>query len=269
MLGPISDLEKYLPADWWKKIFNSLYLRTDGDVVENKENTRLEVEFLLQATGLKPDHRFLDLCCGQGRHCIELAERGYFHITGVDFSHYLIRLAKKRADRAGFSIAFHKGDARKLRLPKKSFDCVSIIGNSYGYFEQIEDDIKILKSTKDVLCSGGKLFLDIADGNWLRKNFEQRSWEWADRNYFVCRERALSSDNSRLVCREVIVHAGKGVIADQIYAERLYTFDQITELLKYVGYTSIRNNGAICSVSSRNQDLGLMAHRLFLTATDS
>ena len=38
-LGPISDLERHLPTDWWQTLFNSLYLKTDGDVVENDANT--------------------------------------------------------------------------------------------------------------------------------------------------------------------------------------------------------------------------------------
>ena len=37
--------------------------------------------------------RILDLCCGQGRHSLELARRGFPHVTGLDRSRYLIRLA--------------------------------------------------------------------------------------------------------------------------------------------------------------------------------
>ena len=29
-LGPISDLERHLPSDWWRTLFNSLYLKTDA-----------------------------------------------------------------------------------------------------------------------------------------------------------------------------------------------------------------------------------------------
>ena len=70
----------------------------------------------------------------------------------------------------------------------------------------------------------------------------------------------------RLVSREVVVHADKGVIADQFYAERLYTKDSIAELLERAGFHSIRHFGSIVSESDRNQDLGMMAHRMFLTA---
>ena len=34
-LGPVADLEAHLPAEWWRKLFNALYVKTDGDVVEN------------------------------------------------------------------------------------------------------------------------------------------------------------------------------------------------------------------------------------------
>jgi len=76
-IGPVSDLERHLPNDWWSTLFNSIYLKTDGDVVENDENTHREVGVLIRAAGLEPNDRILDLCCGQGRHCLELARRGF------------------------------------------------------------------------------------------------------------------------------------------------------------------------------------------------
>src|ERR1043165_9112379 len=94
-LGPVSDLERHLPSEWWRTLFNSLYLDTDGDIVENDRNTEQEVDLLIAAAGLESDHRILDLCCGEGRHALELARRGFRHITGLDRSRYLIRLAKK------------------------------------------------------------------------------------------------------------------------------------------------------------------------------
>jgi D-alanine-D-alanine ligase len=38
-VGPVADLERHLPSDWWRTLFNSIYLKTDGDVVENNKNT--------------------------------------------------------------------------------------------------------------------------------------------------------------------------------------------------------------------------------------
>src|SRR5215470_10331744 len=83
-LGPVSDLERHLPSDWWRTLFNSLYLETDGDVIENDRNTSEEVDLLIRTVGLERNDRILDLCCGQGRHSLELARRGFPHVTGLD-----------------------------------------------------------------------------------------------------------------------------------------------------------------------------------------
>ncbi len=265
-VGPIPDLERHLPSDWWRTLFNSIYLKTDGDVVENDRNTARDVDLLIRAGGLEPNDRILDLCCGQGRHCLELARRGFKQITGFDRSRYLIRLAKKRAKTEGLTVAFHEGDARRFRFPEESFHCVALMGNSFGYFDREEDDLAVLQGAQRVLRAGGTLAMDLADGEWLRKNFEKRSWEWIDQNHFVCRERSLASDGVRLVSREVVVHAEKGVIADQFYAERLYSRAEITQMLERVGFLSVRMHEGLLTDSDRKQDLGMLAHRMFVTA---
>ena len=93
-LGPVADLESHLPPEWWRKLFNALYVKTDGDVVENVENTRRDVDFLVGASAIQPHSTILDLCCGQGRHCLELARRGFRNVTGVDRSRYLIQIGR-------------------------------------------------------------------------------------------------------------------------------------------------------------------------------
>lgn len=266
-VGPIPDLERHLPSDWWRTLFNSIYLKTDGDVVENDRNTAREIDLLIRGAGLEPNDRILDLCCGQGRHCLELARRGFKNITGFDRSRYLIRLARKRAKQENLSVAFHEGDARKFRYPEDAFHCVTLLGNSFGYFDREEDDLAVLLGVLRVLRSGGVIAMDLADGEWLKTNFEKRSWEWIDQNHFVCRERSLAADNKRLVSREVVVHAEKGVIADQFYAERLYTKSEITQMLERVGFEAVRHHDPMITDSDRKQDLGMLTHRMFLTAT--
>ncbi|MEW5962463.1 MAG: methyltransferase domain-containing protein [Pseudomonadota bacterium] len=265
-LGPVADLEQHLPAEWWRKLFNALYVKTDGDVVENNENTRRDVDFILSAAPLQASSQILDLCCGQGRHCLELARRGFRNVTGVDRSRYLIRLAKKRAQNEALPVVFKEGDARNPRLPEGTFDGVVIMGNSFGYFSNQQDDEKVLTSVGKLLRPSGQLVLDITDGAYMADHFERRSWEWIDEHHFVCRERSLSSDRQRLISREVIVHDELGVIADQFYAERLYTREGIVKLLEKTGFRNVRHHGSAESVSDRDQDLGMMARRLLLTA---
>lgn len=265
-LGPVANLEQHLPPDWWRTLFNAVYVMTDGDVVENPANTAVDVDLLIAAARLTPDSRVLDLCCGQGRHTLELARRGFHRLTGLDRSRYLVRLARRRARAQGLTADFREGDARALRSRSERFDCVALMGNSFGYFDRQDDDLAILVAVRAALRPGGVLAMDITDGDWTRKNFEPRSWEWIDSHHFACRERTLSADGTRLVCREVVTNTAKGVIADQFYAERLYSVAQLKVLLDRAGFVGVEEHGSVLSSSDRNQDLGMMAHRLFATA---
>ena len=265
-LGPVSDLESHLPEEWWRTLFNAVYLKTDGDIVENAEATRLELDAVLKTVSLQRTDRILDLCCGQGRHLMELASRGFRSLTGLDRSRYLVRLARKRARKSNHQIKLHEGDARRFRIKGDPFHCVMILGNSFGYFDSDNDDRAVLESVKFALRDGGKLVLDLADGSWQRRNFEPRSWEWIDENHFVCRERNLSADNSRLISREVVVHAERGVIVDQFYAERLYDRESIVDLLESCGFLNAKIHDQMLGESTRQQDLGMMACRMLVTA---
>ena len=71
-----------------------MYLKTDADVVEDMQITRKEVDLFTEILGLEKNMVILDLACGQGRHSLELARRGFKNVNGLDRSHYLIRKAK-------------------------------------------------------------------------------------------------------------------------------------------------------------------------------
>ena len=264
-IGPVEDLESYVKADWWRDIFNANYLRTDGDVVEDPDITEAEVDAFLELIDVGKDACILDLCCGQGRHLLELARRGFTNLYGVDRSHYLISRAKRVAREHGYAATFREGDARKLRFRANTFDLIYLAGNSFGYFESAEDDIAVLTELRRLLRPAGQLLIDFTDGDYLRENFEARSWEWIDKNYFVCRERSLSRSGDRLVSREVITHTKKGVVADQFYAERLYNADQLGALLSANGFDVLEAR-PMSTMSKRNQDLGMMAQRIVLTS---
>ena len=264
-LGPVEDLESYVKADWWRHIFNANYLRTDGDVVEDLSITKSEIDVFIDVLQPDKDSHFLDLCCGQGRHSLELARRGFTNITGLDRSHYLINRARVLSRQEGKYIVYKEGDARKLPFATDTFDYVLIAGNSFGYFETSNDDLQVLLEVRRVLRPYGTLLIDVTDGTHMKETFQPRSWEWIDKKYFVCRERSLSANEDRLISREVITHVKQGVIADQFYAERLYSKESLAELLGAAKFADVTFQSEMFVDSQRNQDLGMMAKRLIVS----
>jgi len=265
-LGPVPDLEEHVQPDWWRWIFNSIYLKTDGDVIDDTQITTKEVDLFSDILKLSQEDNILDLCCGQGRISLELARRGFNNVEGLDRSRYLIQKAKAQGKKEGLSANFKEGDARKLPYQADTFDVVMIPGNSFGYFETAQDDIRVLKEVLRVLKPWGKILIDVADGEYLKKRFQPRSWEWVDKNYFVCRERSLSLDKHRLISREVVTHVKKGIVADQFYAERLYSRKNMEDLFKKAGFKDFTIHNEVTADSRRNQDLGMMERRITLTA---
>jgi hypothetical protein len=51
--GRIRDLEAMVPKQWWTTVFDELYLKTDGDVVEDPDITREEVSLLTRDADIR------------------------------------------------------------------------------------------------------------------------------------------------------------------------------------------------------------------------
>ena len=273
---------------------DALYLKTDGDVVENFDVTRADLDILKSNAHVKsiiegssrdavpPNSRVLDLCCGQGRHILELARNHpNLLLCGHDQSPYLISLAKDRATLAGVnnSVQFTIGDCRSVPYPDSYFDLVVTLGNSFGYFDADDSDRDVLNEIFRVLSPGGRLVIDLTDGAYMRQNFISRSWEWVDDKTFVCRERALTKDQSRLMSREVISVTTTGVIRDQFYQERLYSREELYQMLEQQGFSvcyqesspdTLLAAAAVTThakeLSTRKEDLGMMEQRMFVFA---
>ncbi|MGE0034832.1 MAG: methyltransferase domain-containing protein [Xanthobacteraceae bacterium] len=264
-----SALARRVPAEWWRTVFGagSLYLMTDGDVVENAAITRSEVDVLIAAARLAPHHRILDLCCGQGRHALELAQRGFALVCGADQSAWLLGIARERADALGLKLALLEGDARACVREQPPFDRIYMMGNSFGYFEHVADDRALLDAIRRALAPGGTLTLDIVDGGWLRSRLVPRSFEWIDAQHLACREREITADGDRVVTREIILHGRDGIVADQYYGQRLYTRDRICALLREAGFGPVEFHSNLRLDGQDGRDPGQMQNRLLLTAS--
>src|SRR5262245_58314155 len=150
-------------SDWWKTLFDEVYLVTDAPFVCNPALTKREVDVIESVLRLHPATRILDLCGGQGRHTLELARRGYQHLTVLDYSDFLLARGRWEAAAAGLSVTFCQGDARTTSFSTASFDTVLLMANSSNQFIDATDDRQVLAEVARLLTAGGCFLLDLID----------------------------------------------------------------------------------------------------------
>jgi len=249
--------------EWWKELFDEVYLTTDARSVCDDDVTRREIDLLLELIPLSPDQEILDLCGGHGRHSRELALRGFRNCTVFDYSHFLLSRGRADADRLGLGIRFLQGDARATGLPSERFDRVLVLGNSLGYLPSPGGDREILSEAHRLMKPGGLLLLDVVNGDILRSRFTPAAWHEVGDDIVVCRERELAGDIVRT--REMVVSKKSGLVKDSRYSLRIYGPDSMRHLLSGIGFSGIEVIGDFSPFRDKG-DFGFMNFRMIVTA---
>lgn len=223
-------------ADWWRTWFGPGYLSLYD--VYLAERTPVEVDQLQALLALATPARVLDLACGQGRHAIELARRGY-EVTGVDLSEYLLDVARARARAAGVTVRLLHRDMRDP-LGGERFDLILSLFTSFGYFEDEAEDHRVLTGVVRMLERGGRFVLEVLNGQREREHFEARQWFSVGKTA-VMEERRLERSARRLVVtRTISTPNGRETNAHSL---RIYDGAEIEAFLLDAGFGDIRLYG--------------------------
>ncbi len=245
--------------DWWKTLFDEVYLSTDARSVCDDEITRLEVDVICRLLPVDPDHTIMDLCGGHGRHSFELYARGYEKCTVLDYSKYLISHAMRKAGERDIPLVCIQSDARDTGLPSESFDHVMILGNSLGYIDLPDADVQILQEANRLLRPGGWLLIDVTDGAVVKDAMNAEAWHEIGDDMVVCRQRELTGD--RINAREMVMNKKEGLVRDRTYSIHLYDSGRVRSLLEEAGYENIAIHTGFGNRDS-NKDYGFMNHRM-------
>tara|TARA_Y100000782_G_scaffold107075_1_gene128654 strand:- start:1068 stop:1790 length:723 start_codon:yes stop_codon:yes gene_type:complete len=140
--------------EWFKSWFDSPYyhlLYKDRDDTEAHKFIDQLAQFLAPETTAK----FLDLACGKGRHSVYLNQKGY-DVVGADLAVQNIEYAKQfENDR----LKFVRHD---MRTPlDQQFDYVLNMFTSFGYFDDVSDNLTTIKAISEELKPGGTFVLDF------------------------------------------------------------------------------------------------------------
>lgn len=102
----------------------------------------------------------LDLACGKGRHALTLHKLGFL-VTGADLSDNSISCANHFATE-GLSFIVH--DMREV-IPGRKFRAIFNLFTSFGYFNDLEDNRRVISAIDEMLEPGGFLVIDFMNAS--------------------------------------------------------------------------------------------------------
>lgn len=227
-------------TDWWEEAeFWELFGGTLFDAASWKtaEEQVGEVEALL---GIEPPLRVLDLCCGPGRHTLALARRGY-RVLGVDRTEHFLEEARRRADEEGLDVDLAHADMRDFVEPE-GFDVALNMLTSFGYFEDPDEDTKVIANLYESLVPGGRALLDMMGKEILARAFQAREWHERHGDFYLY-ERRILADWSWIENRWIRIDMDER--HEYTVGHRLYSALEFKRLLMDGGFVDVRAYGGL------------------------
>lgn len=219
-------------SDWWRSWFGPGYLALYDEYLA--ERTPVEMDQLEALLALRPPLRILDLPCGQGRHAIELARRGY-DVTGVDLSPFMLKVAEERARAEGVRVRWLAGDMREA-IADERFDVVLNLFTSLGYFADEADDRRVVDAAASMLAPGGRFVLEVINGERIMAQFQEREWFTVGQAAVVER-RTLDRASRRMVVERTVSTSNETEVS--IHALRLYDRSGIDAMLRAADFSRV------------------------------
>lgn len=204
---------------------------------ERLEQTPAEVDSLVELVGLAPGAHVLDLCCGPGRHALELHRRG-FTVTGVDLhAPYLEQAGQRDA-----GVEWIRADMREFSR-EGAFDAAINMFSSFGYFEDQEDDRRVARQVCRSLKSGGAFLIDTMGKEVLARKFQPRAWYEVEDGSILIEDRKLVDGWGGTRTTWMRIH-GREQQSFTFYV-RLYAGTEIARLLSDAGFAKVALFGGL------------------------
>ena len=245
-------------SDWYKNIW-SLDIKNHSWV----EDTKQQIDFIIDTLDLKRNQRILDLACGFGRHSLELARRG-FQVVGADITKDFITDAESTAKKEGLSAQFILSDIRDIKF-KQEFDVVlNMADGAIGYLENDSENLKIFDVIANALKPGGKHFMDLCNAEYAELHFPATSWDAG--------ENALSLSSFEWDTeKKIMLYGGKAIPYGEplgkpeiLYGDaiRLYSHEELDEILEARNMMIKQTYSNYYGKSETSKELQLMVYSI-------
>jgi len=199
------------------------------------QGTKGEVDFIEGEIGHDQSKRILDVGCGNGRHTLELARRGYA-VVGIDLSESMLAQGRQIAKFENLNVDLIQRDARKLKYQEEFDAAIMLCEGAFSLMEEDQMDRLILANTFRALRADGKLILTAPNAVFMVTQQSDVSFD-----------PVTFRETFKL---EKIVPDGRKVMLD--CTQRYYTCPELTWLLRQVGFKTVEFFA--CTKAGYNRD---------------
>jgi SAM-dependent methyltransferase len=248
---------------WYESLFENYGRKYDNESFT--KGTSGECGFIENEINFNKNLKILDIGCGTGRHCIELALRGY-QMTGIDFSESQLARAKEKAAALNLAIPFLHHDARDLPFHNEFDLAIMICEGAFPLMETDEMNFQILQNASKALKSPGKLIFTTLNGLFPVFNsvedFHRDSREEGDAIYRNNTFDPMTFRDHNIT----FVEDDDGNRKELVCNERYYIPSEITWLLKSAGFKQVDIYGARLGEFSRSHPLTIKDFEMLVIA---
>lgn len=233
------------------------YLRFSESLAES-----LLPEYLLEL-GIEPKD-LLDVACGEGTFAVMMAQRGY-HVTGIDQSRQMVRLARARARETGVDMKFLVEDMRSIPF-KEQFDLVTCFFDSLNYLLAVKDLQEAFQNAYQALKPGGYYIFDMNTVyglavDWMRmQTYIQNETE----DFIEIHQQDFDYENLIASMTITVFEKRDGFWErfDEMHQERGYPIADIEFLLDQIGFEIVTIFGNL----SKRSEVQNTSSRVWFTA---
>lgn len=211
--------------NWFKTWFDTKYYHILYKHRDNEE-ANLFIGKLVVYLNLTKGMNVADICCGKGRHSLELSKYG-LRVWGMDLSANSIESARSMSNEL---TSFDVHDMRNP-FPQKYFDAMFNLFTSFGYFEDATEDVKCLENIFLSLNSGGTFIQDYINAAYFTKNFPLNEVKLIDHVSFGISKYVQAG----FIVKEIQVKDGD---YEEIFYERvkIYSLEELVSLHEQAGF---------------------------------
>ena len=216
-------------GDWFATFFHGVAVDMWVACVP-PESTEAEASMLAELLGCGPGASVLDVPCGNARHALALARRGW-RMSGFDLSLPFLTLAREAAVAQRLPLDLWRGDMRALALPEQ-FDGAYCMGNSFAYMESAGSR-SFLEGVARALKPGVRFVLQTGiAAESILADLKQRTWYEVGAILFLVENR-YDARRSALETTYRFVRDGKLEVRHG--RQFVYTVAGLSELLESAG----------------------------------